>query len=330
MSDSKPSVLITGANGFVGARLCLVFLDNGCDVIAGVRKTANLDQLKDLPVQHRYGDVTKPETLPEMVTRVDYIVHNAGVVKVKKERTFFDVNENGTRSLMEAVAKHNPSVKKLVYISSLAAMGPSEAGQPLTEDATPRPLTAYARSKLQGEKVAMSYADRINVVAVRPPGVYGPGDREIFTFFQTVNRRVKPYLGDTSRTIQLVHVDDLCRGIYLAATGDSPSGQAYFIAENRAYTMKELMALLEKACGKSGFPLIIPGPLFKLIAFISKMAFRLVGATPMLTPEKADELLGSWEVSTEKAKRAFGFESAISFEKGAKETFEWYKQEGWL
>ena len=330
MPDSKPSVLITGANGFVGARLCRLFLDEGCRVIAGVRKTANLSQLEKLDVEYRYGDITRPETLPEMVSGVDYIVHNAGVVKAKRERTFFEVNEKGTRSLMEAIAQHNPLVKRVVYISSLAAFGPSQIGHPLTEDAPPQPLTAYGRSKLKGEQVALSFADRFNVVAVRPPGVYGPGDREILAFFQTVNNRIKPYIGNTGRMLQLVHVDDLCRGIYLAAIGGAATGEAYFIAEKNGYTMKQLIAMLEAAGGKKAFPLIIPGPLFRAIALISETVFKAVGATPMLTREKANELLASWEVSTEKARRELGYESRITFEQGARETYAWYKQEGWL
>ena len=256
MPDSKPIVLVTGANGFVGARLCRLFLDEGFRVIAGVRKTANLSQLEKLEVEYRYGDVTQPETLPEMVAGANYIVHNAGVVKAKKERTFFEVNEEGTGALMDAIVQHNPTLKRVVYISSLAAFGPSQIGHPLTEDSPPQPLTAYGRSKLQGEKRALSYADRVNVVAVRPPGVYGPGDREIFTFFQTVNNRIKPYIGNVSRILQLVHVDDLCRGIFLAATGSSASGEAYFIAERNGYTMKALIGMLETACRRKGLIIV--------------------------------------------------------------------------
>ena len=89
MSDSSLSILITGANGFVGARLCRKFIDEGFRVIAGVRKTADLSSLKEINVEYRYGDVTKPETLPEMVSGVDYIIHNAGLTKAKNKQQFF-------------------------------------------------------------------------------------------------------------------------------------------------------------------------------------------------------------------------------------------------
>ena len=168
------------------------------------------------------------------------------------------------------------------------------------------------------------------MLSLRPAGVYGPGDKEIFSFFETIHKRVKPYIGDISRKIQLVHVDDLCLAVYKAIQADTVSGTSYFIAEKQAYQMKELIAILEQAVGKKGFPLVIPGFLFKIIASVSKTLFRIFNATPMLTPEKANELLASWEISTGAAKKDFGFESQIPFSEGARKTYAWYIEKGWL
>jgi nucleoside-diphosphate-sugar epimerase len=330
MPSGKPSVLITGANGFVGSRLCRKFLDEGFHVVAGVRKTADLSLLDGLELEYRYGDVTQPETLGEMVTGIDYVIHNAGLVKAKHKGTFFKVNTGGTKSLFEAIAKYNPQVKKTVYISSLAAAGPSVGDKPLTEEDQTHPITSYGQSKLAGEGVVLSFAGKFNVLTIRPPGIYGPGDKEILSFFEVVNKRIKPFIGSPKRRLQLVHVDDLCRAVFLAVTTETKSGEIYFVAENRSYSMHELIALLEKGCGKKALPLRFPSSVFKAIAVVSELAFKLVGATPMLTREKAKELLTSWEVSTAKAKRDFGFESLIPFEQGAKETYQWYRQKGWL
>jgi nucleoside-diphosphate-sugar epimerase len=330
MSKDKIPILITGANGFVGSRLCWEFLQEGFHVVAGVRRTADLSLLEGLDLEYRYGDITRPETLGDMVADVDFIIHNAGLVKAKHKQHFFDVNETGTKSLFEAIARHNPQVKKVIYISTVAAAGPSIDGKAVSEDDEPHPITAYGRSKLVGEGVALSFADRLDVLVIRPPAIYGPGDKEIRSFFDIVNKRIKPYIGSPDRRMQLVNVDDLCRGVFLAVTAETKSGEVYFVAENRSYTMKELIALLEKGCGKKGVPIRIPSFLFSVIAAVSEFAFKLVGATPMLTLEKAKELLASWEVSTDKAKKDLGFESHIPFEQGARETYEWYRKKGWL
>jgi len=330
VSESQTSVLVTGANGFVGSRLCKYLIAQGFHVIAGVRKTSDCTLLEELNVEYRYGDVTDPTSLPEMVAGVDYVVHNAGVIKAKKRETYFAVNELGTKDLLDTIVKSNPDVTRVVYISSVAAAGPSAKGKPVRESDPPHPITTYGQSKLAGEKMALSFADRLNVVSVRPPAVYGPGDKEILTLFKTVYGHIKPYIGDTSRKLQLVHVDDLCAGIHKALIADTPSGEAYFVAEHQANTMRELMNLLQKACGRWTVPLYLPAPLFRGIAAISEFSFRLVGATPMLTREKVRELNASWEMDVSKASDELGFVSQIPFEEGARTTYEWYISEGWL
>ncbi len=330
MSEAGKTVLITGANGFVGARLCRRFLRAGWQVAAGVRKTSNLTSLDNQAVEFRYGDVCDPDTLPPMVADVNVIIHNAGVVKARRTETFYEVNEKGTENLLQAIVRHNSRLTRFVYVSSLAASGPSTRGRPRTEDDSPAPLTEYGRSKLAGERVVLSYADRLSTVAVRPPGIYGPGDREIFSFFQAVHRHLRPAIGDQLRLLQLVHVDDLAEGVFLAATGPVESGRIYFIAEDRAYTMRELTALLVDAIGRRTAPVILPAGVFRLVAAISETICRLYGGTPMLTREKANELLADWEVSIDRAREELGYRSRIPFARGAAETYQWYRKQGWL
>ena len=101
--EIRPSILITGANGFIGSRLCALFIREGYRVIAGVRRSSDLTHLKDVAVEYRYGDVTAPETIPAMVRDVDYLVHNAGVVKATTKEAFFSVNAQGTAQLMSGI-----------------------------------------------------------------------------------------------------------------------------------------------------------------------------------------------------------------------------------
>ena len=330
MSQPQESILITGANGFVGTQLCRKFLENGFRVVAGVRKTADLSMLEGLDLEFRYGDVTSTESLADMVKEVDYVIHNAGVVKAKKKKTFYAVNEKGTSNLFDAISRYNPGVKKVIYVSSLAAAGPSRDGKPVTELDRPNPITTYGLSKLAGEVAALSYKDKFNVLSIRPPAIYGPGDKEVFPFFQAVYKGIRPFIGNSSRKLQVVEVGDLCQGFYLAVICDTPSGEICFVAESEAYTMKRLIELMAEACGKDGFRLYVPSFLLYMMAFVAQTLSAMVGVTPMLSREKAREILSSWEVSTSKAKNLLGFSSQIKFEQGARSTYDWYLKHGWL
>lgn len=325
----KVSVLITGANGFVGSRLCARFIADGYHVIAGVRDGSDGTLIESLDLEYRFGDITQPETLPEMVQGVDYIIHNAGIVKAGTSDKFYEINQRGTRNILEA-AGANQNLRKFVYISSLAAAGPSEPNQPLTEDSLPAPITEYGRSKLAGEREVLNFADRVTSVIVRPPGMYGPGDKEMFSFFQILNNRVKPYLGNPRRKLQLVHVDDLALGVARTLKAETTSGSIYFIAESISYSYYALIRHLRRAVGRASLPVYIPGWLVRMIAGLSERSMRAMAKAPMFTVEKANEILENWEVSVEKAKSELGFESEIPFPDGARMTVHWYREKGWL
>ncbi len=330
MSDTiREKVLVTGANGFIGSRLCARLLDDNYRVIAGVREGCNASLIDDLDLEYRFGDITYPDTLPAMVQNVDYIIHNAGAVKAKDPRLFFEINRNGTKNMVEAAAKNN-KLKKFVYISSVAAAGPSKANQSLTEEDEPNPITIYGRSKLAGEKEVLKKIGQVNSVIIRPPGVYGPGEQEMLAFFEILNNRIKPYIGSLKRRIQLVHIDDLTRGISKALRADTKPGAIYFIAESQSYSYHQLVSHLRRAVGRVSLPIYVPGWAVRLIAWFSERSLRAFGKTPMFTVEKANEILENWEISTDKAEKELDYKSEIAFPDGAREAVYWYREEGLL
>lgn len=333
---SPRRILVTGANGFIGSRLCAFLHTKGEHPIAQVRKSGNQELLDSIDIEKRFGDVTDAASLMPMMHDIDVVIHNAGIVKAKQEEEFWKVNVDGTGNVIEAIKKSGRSIH-LVLISSLAAVGPSQES-PLHESSPMQPVTAYGESKRDAEAVAMKASAYMPVTILRPSGVYGPGDRESFTLFQAVANGFKPILGNPDRKIQLIHVDDLVRAIHAAATlpllTEGKQCRTYHLADAEPHTMRQLFDQLDQVnsemTGKKALTILIPSGLLRGIAQLSKLILPLFGQTPMLTPRKAAELLGSWEVSTSRAEADLGFRSSISFRDGARGTFEWYRQMGWL
>jgi nucleoside-diphosphate-sugar epimerase len=237
MQDAEiKTVLVTGANGFIGSRLCALLAASGYAIRILCRETSDLSLLRDIPYSKSIGDVTRPESLDRAVSGVDYIIHSAGLIKAKNEEAFFKVNQHGTLAMANAVKNCNLTLKKFVLVSSVAAAGPA-SGTPRKEDDPPQPLTTYGRSKLASEEALEPFYDLFPITVVRPPAVYGPGDKAILSLFSVVNKGLRPYMGGGRNRVQMVYVDDLTRGIKAAMESNRSAGQSYFIAESQSHTV---------------------------------------------------------------------------------------------
>jgi len=314
----------------VGSHLCKSVIRQGGKVSALVRKTSNTENIRYLNMNFRYGELRDIESLKKAVAGIDYIFHLGGVVKAKDKQTFFEVNHLGTKNLLKAILETgNP--KRLIYVSSQAAVGPGKGFEPIDEDYPPNPVTTYGRSKLLGEKEINLLADRIPAVIVRPPAVYGPGDKEILTFFKAVNYGIKPYFGDGESIFSLIYVSDLAEGIIQAAFSEKSIGKTYFLTDGSLYKWKELIGILSAVLGKKGVKVKIPVSLFLFLGTLSENTAKLFGKIPMLTREKAFELTRSnWACSSKRAMEDFGYSPKINFADGAKITAQWYKDKGWI
>jgi nucleoside-diphosphate-sugar epimerase len=323
------TVLVTGANGFIGSRVCGLLAASGYTVRILCRETSDLSLLKDIPYAKFIGDITRPETLPAAIIGVDYIIHLAGLVKANTKAAFFEVNQNGTAALLNAVKNTNLELRKFVLVSSAAASGPS-FGTPRKESDPPNPITTYGRSKLAAEEALSPFYDLFPITVIRPPAVYGPGDREILAMFKIVNSGLRPHMAGGGNLVQMVFVDDLARGIKDAMESGKSAGETYFIAESEAHTVRDMMAIMAGLLGKKGIGVTIPRWLLNILAFFSEMIFKAVGKTAMFSREKVRELTDDWALDVSKARDHFGFETAVDFRSGATTTIDWYRREGWL
>ncbi|MCB0304454.1 MAG: NAD-dependent epimerase/dehydratase family protein [Calditrichaeota bacterium] len=322
---------VTGATGFVGSWVAQQLVERGDEVICLARKTSNLRWLKDLPVQYHYGSLLDAKSLQDGIKSADYVLHIGGVTKALSIQEFYAGNVEATRNLMETVKTVNPDVKRVVYVGSQAAVGPSPQGTLLDETCEMAPITDYGTSKMQGEAVAREYMADLPVTILRPPAVYGPRDTDVFEVFKSVKNRVNLKVGSGDPHVSIIHVFDLARGIIEAALHEKSAGETYFICNETPCYWSEVIAILEKLMEKQVLNLAIPYPVANLFAGAMELAGRLSGKPTILNRQKIREVNAAhWIVSAEKIKRELGFTTQLSLEAGLAQTLEWYQEQGWL
>lgn len=324
-------VLITGASGFLASHVAEMMAADGHKVRLLLRTTSSRRFLK-FPYETAAGDVTDPGSLPAAVAGVDAVVHAAGLVKARTESEFHRVNAGGTVNVIAAIQESNPKLKRLIYISSLAAHGPSVDGKPRPVEAPPEPITAYGRSKLAGEDaVRLSrLADRAAIF--RPPVVYGPRDPALVPFFQLARFRVAPLLMGGKNKISVVYVEDAARGIIQAATSEADvAGKTYTIDDGHVYTWRDLLSAVEESVGRRALRVHCPRWLYDSAALASEGFGLVARRAVMLTREKVREMAQeSWVCGHEAIHRDLGWEPSVKIQEGARLTGHWYKTHRWI
>jgi len=318
--------LLTGPTGFIGSHLVEELLNKGYKVTCLVRETSSLKWIEGLDVTLRTGDCRDRESLTEAVRGVDYVFHVAGLTRAPREKDFFEVNAKGTENLLEAVAAKNPSIKRFIYLSSLAAAGPSTNGKPVTEDTVPRPVSSYGKSKLEAEHLVMRHSDKIPVTIIRPPAVYGPRDRDFYLLYRILKKGIFPYWGMCYYS--LLYVEDLVRGTISAAESKEAEGGLFFLADEATYSNLDIARVISEAIGSRPVRLPLPKGLMSVIAGIGKIFGE---NSSIINRDKIRELRHSrWVCDPAKARRDLGFSSQIPIDKGFKWTANWYKIHQWL
>ena len=325
--------LVTGASGFIGARLVAALAaDPGWAVRALVRPTSR----RPSGVECVEGDITRPETLTAAVDGVDVVFHLASLLKVPWKRAFATVNVEGTANVAAACAgARRPPV--LVVVSSLAAAGPAPAGRPRREDDPLGPVSRYGRVKRAAEQAAVAAAGAAPVSIVRPPMVFGPGDRGALPLFRGAARGWHFAPGDGSMRMGLVHVDDLAAAlIAIAERGERvPPGAdggdgvgVYQVAADAAPTYAELGRSIGAAAETRTRVVRVPRWLVGCIATLSEAVGRLRDRPTVLNRDKHREgSAGDWWCSAARIE-ALGW-TAAPLDVRLRETVEGYRAAGW-
>jgi nucleoside-diphosphate-sugar epimerase len=327
------TILVTGSTGFIGARLLNLLEVDDVQIRVFLRPESAVVPLSDR-VEVIRGSFSDQEALACAVRGADRIVHLAGVTKSVDEAGFEDGNVMPVRNLLAAIRVHNPSLKRFLFVSSLTAAGPAAEGSTgVRELDSPNPVSAYGRSKLRAEVLCLENSGDIPVTIVRPPAVYGPGDRDILQVFQMLAKGVLVSAGNTGKQrFSMIYVDDLLRGIMMAARAGNAAGQIYYITSHRSFSWEDVIAAARPVLGFRKLSRVsLPVPFVFFVGAIFGAAGALRGKPALINRDKANELVQDyWVCSPHKAECDFGFIAGTSLEEGVAKTIAWYRRKGWM
>jgi nucleoside-diphosphate-sugar epimerase len=326
----KPTVLLTGATGFVGHHAADAFGAAGLPVMALVRSRARAAHLEAAGFDLVMGDLDDEVALREACEGVDVVVHMAALTHARTEAEYERVNVTGTKRLLDAALGATSPVRRFVFLSSLAAVGPCVDGRGVSAADAPRPLTAYGRSKLAAERVCEAVADRVELAILRAPAVYGPWDTDLFHFFRIARLGVVPVPTGPVRMMQMVHAADLAAALVRASMVPAIGG-VYHIAEPVAYSWEEIGRKVGAAMGRKVRALPLPAALVAGLAATSEVTAAAIGRSSIFNRDKAREMLApGWLCETESARAELGYEARIPLDEGLRATAQWYRDNGWL
>lgn len=318
-------VALTGATGFVGSHVLEALRRAGVPrrvLVRGGGRLAAVGAEEEVIL----GALDEPAALRPLLRGVGTVLHIAGLVRAARQEDFERANAAGTAALLEAAAQVTPAAR-VVYVSSLAAAGPSPTPAGLPAERPPAPVSAYGSSKLRGEEHVRRW--RGAWVILRPPAIYGPRDRDVLQFFRLVARGVVPVPAG-ERWVTVAHVADVVRAVLAGATVGT--GEVLPLGEPRPWRLDELLAALAEAGGLPR-PRIVPLPttLVRAAGLAGDALQRLGWRGVAMTSDKAQELLARhWTADTAPTFARLGLAGYVPFSDGARATWEWYRQHGWV
>jgi nucleoside-diphosphate-sugar epimerase len=191
-------------------------------------------------------------------------------------------------------------------------------------------VTAYGRSKLAAE--AAVTAGTLPWVIVRPPTVYGPRDREVLKVFRMARLGVAPVFGDGSQQLSAVHGADLANALIAAGTAAATVGKIYYACHPEVATSAGFVRAIAGAMGRRlSIVVPIPAPVGRALLAVTEAAARFAGQTTILTRDKANEFFQeAWIGDPGPLSRDSGWRAAHDLKSGLADTYQWYRNAGWL
>jgi nucleoside-diphosphate-sugar epimerase len=317
-------ILVTGATGFIGSHLVEGLSARGEKLRCLVRRHGLA--FNQPAVEIAKGDLATGEGLEAALCGVELVIHLAGVTKALRSGDYYTGNARATENLARLLAGRGI---RLVHVSSLAAIGPSADGVPVTEDAEPHPITHYGKSKLEAEKMVRVLLP--DAVIVRPPVVYGPRDTGVFQVIKSIGRGLALEIGGGERWFSAIYVKDLVEGLRAAAASPQARGRAYFLSHPKPVSWGELAATAAGIMGVRARRVRVPLAAARAVGNCADLWARATRKPAIVSREKIREAeCMYWTCDTRRAAAELNFHAQTSLEHGLAETLARYKEAGWL
>lgn len=333
-ANSAPKLLVTGATGFIGQRLALHAHMLGTDVLATGRDEQKLEierlgELRSANVPVKVGLLQDAAFVRELMQGRDTVIHLAAAQheSAMPDAYFRSVNVDATRTLLEECRR--TGIRRFVYGSTMGVYG-AAGDRLLDEDSPVRPENIYTRTKLEAEELVRSYATSFDTSVVRIAETYGPGDQRLLKLFRTIERGHFFMIGAGNNRRQSIHVDDLIRGLLLAAQHPAAVDETFVLAGREIMTTNEMVRRIADAVNRK--PPRVQLPMWPFVAAAGVMETTLppLHIQPPLHSRRLDFFRKSFVFSTVKAHRLLGFQPTIDFQTGARDTVRWYRARGYL
>ncbi len=331
----KDKILVTGATGFIGSHLAEKFLSKGgkirClvlkkDDILGKENEKRAEMLKEKGAEIVYGDLRDKKSIEEALREIKTVYHLGGIGRPMPfaRKIFFDVNFKGTRNLLESCVEKG--IKKVIFVSSISAIGFSRDGKAMDEKTKCIPVSIYGESKLEAEKIALDFADKgMNTTIIRPPMVFGERDFQFLTLFRAIKTGLFPLLNPETK-FEFCYVRNLIDGIILVGK-KGRNGEIYNFSDN-AKTTGEVFRKIAK---KENARLIdfVPAFSVRMAGLFMEALAKITCKKPIFNRNTAIWMMKSNVINSAKIKK-LGYKPRFGIDEAIEKTIRWYKENGYI
>ena len=326
-------VLITGGTGFIGSRLALKCLERGDEVRVLAQENTDAERenrktVVEAGARFISGSVAEVDKVDESVRDIDVVYHLAAAQHEMhiSDQVFWDVNVAGTKNVLDASLE--AGVKRFVHGSTIGVYGSLEGE--ISEESPCNPDNIYGVTKLEGERLALSYQKKIPITVIRISEVYGAADRRLLKLFKGIKKKVFFVIGSGKNLHHLVFIDDLIKGFFLTTQSEKALGQVFLLSGKKPVTTSEMVETIAHELGVGAPKLKLPLYPFLFSAMIMELTLRPLGIQPPLHRRRMDFFRKSFSLSARKSREILGFEPDYSFGEGVAKTIRWYEENGFL